>query len=52
MYMLTANLVRRVKMELCEDTTTDCVIPMRDHTTVIPKDTSGVNVVVQDVITM
>ncbi|KAI1373544.1 hypothetical protein F4677DRAFT_429218 [Hypoxylon crocopeplum] len=42
MYMLTANPVRRVKVKLCEDTTIYCVIPARDHTTVVPRDTSGI----------
>lgn len=49
MYMLTANLVRRVKMKLHENTTVACVTPARDHTIVIPKDTSGIRVVVLNV---
>ncbi|KAI0415975.1 cytochrome P450 [Xylaria grammica] len=52
MYMLTASLVRRVKMKLCEDTTIDCVTPARDHTIIVPKDTSGIKVMVLDVDTM
>lgn len=49
MYMLTANLVRRVKMKLHEGTTIDCVMPARDHTIVVPKDTSGIRAIVLDV---
>ncbi|KAJ2982869.1 hypothetical protein NUW58_g6352 [Xylaria curta] len=49
MYMLTANLVRRVKMKLHEGTTIDCVTPARDHTIVVPKDTSGIRAYVLDV---
>ncbi|KAI0460035.1 cytochrome P450 [Xylaria acuta] len=46
MYMLTANLVRRVKFKLYEGTTIDCVMPARDHTIVVPKDTSGIRATV------
>lgn len=49
MFMLTANLVRRVKMELLKETTIDCVLPAKDHTIVIPKDTSGIRVTVLDI---
>lgn len=42
MYVLTANLVRRVKMRLSEGTTIDCVLPAKDHTAVVPRDTSGI----------
>ncbi|KAI1393512.1 cytochrome P450 [Hypoxylon trugodes] len=42
MFMLVANLVRRVDMKLYESTTIDCVLPGKDHSVVIPKDTSGV----------
>ncbi|KAK3936258.1 cytochrome P450 [Diplogelasinospora grovesii] len=42
MYMLTANLVRRVQMKLHEDTNIDCVLPAKDHTIVVPKNTSGI----------
>lgn len=42
MYMLTANLVRRVQMKLHEDTNVDCVLPAKDHTIVVPKNTSGI----------
>ncbi|KAI7788162.1 hypothetical protein LA080_012227 [Diaporthe eres] len=44
MYILTANLVRRVKMKLSEDTTIDCVLPAKDHTVVVPRNTSGIKV--------
>lgn len=46
MYMLTANLVRRVKMNLYQSTTLDCVLPVKDHTIVVPKDTSGIKAIV------
>lgn len=44
MFIFTANLVRRLAMELHEDTSIDCVTPARDHTIVVPKDTSGIKV--------
>ena len=44
MYLLTANLVRRVRMRLSEDTTINCVLPARDHTIVVPVDTAGFKV--------
>lgn len=43
-YVLTANLVRRVNMRLSEDTTIDCVLPAKDHTVVVPRNTSGIKV--------
>ncbi|KAH8749943.1 cytochrome P450 [Diaporthe sp. PMI_573] len=46
MYILTANLVRRVNMRLSEGTTVDCILPERDHTIVIPRDTSGIKATV------
>lgn len=45
-YILTANLVRRVNMRLSEGTTVDCVLPAKDHTVVIPRNTSGIKVAV------
>lgn len=52
MYILTANLVRRVKMKLSEGTTVDCVLPAKDHTVVVPKNTSGIKVNVLGINTM
>lgn len=46
MYVLTANLVRRVRMRLAEGTTVDCVLPAKDHTVVIPRNTSGIKATV------
>ena len=48
MFMLVAAVVRRVKMRLYE-TTIDCVTPWKDHVVVIPKDRSGVKVIVESV---
>lgn len=49
MYILIANLVRRVKMKLHENTTIDCVTPAKDHTIVVPKDRSGIRAIVLDI---
>ncbi|KAG8165562.1 hypothetical protein KVR01_004114 [Diaporthe batatas] len=46
MYILIANMVRRVKMRLSEATTIDCVLPAKDHTVVVPKKTTGIQVTV------
>ena len=48
MFMLTAAVVRRVRMRL-QDTTIDCVTPWKDHVVVVPKDRSGVKVIVESV---
>lgn len=51
-YILVANLVRRVQMRLSEDTTIDCVLPAKDHTVVVPRNTSGIKATVLGISTV
>lgn len=48
MFMLVASLTRRVRMRL-HDTSIDCVSPGKDHLVVMPKDPSGVKVVIEGI---